>query len=144
MLELKIDKIVSYLLLIAVVVGVAAVVYITINPSPGETFTEFYIVGPEGKAGNYPTNLTVDEEGTVIIGVVNHEGNTANYEVVVQLNNVTLKNETIKLANKEEKRIPFTFNPYQSGKDQKIKFFLYKLPDNQQPYRSLDLMINVN
>ncbi len=54
-------------------------------------------------------------KGTVIIGVVNHEGNTANYEVVVQLNNVTLKNETIKLANKEEKNT-FTFNPYQSGK----------------------------
>lgn len=141
---MKIDKIISYILLIAVVVGVAAVVYITINPSQGETFTEFYIVGPEGNAGNYPTNLTIGEDGTVIIGIVNHEGNTANYEVVVRLNNVTLKNETIKLANNEEKRIPFTFNTYQSGNEQKIEFFLYKLPDNQQPYRSLDLLINVN
>lgn len=141
---MKIDKIVSYVLLIAVVIAVAAVVYITINPSPGETFTEFYILGPDGKAGDYPTNLTVGEEGTVIIGIVNHEGNTANYEVIISLNDIVLKNETFKLVNNEEKRITFTFNSNQSGNGQKVEFLLYKLPDNQQPYRSLDLLVDVN
>jgi uncharacterized membrane protein len=140
---MKIDKIVSYVLLIVVVIAVAAVVYITLNPSPGETFTEFYILGPDGKAGDYPTNLTVGEEGKVIIGIVNHEGNTANYEVVIRLNDIILKNETFKLENNEEKRIPFTFNSNQSGNGQKVEFFLYKLPDNQQPYRSLDLLVDV-
>ncbi len=39
----------------------------------GERFTEFYILGLEGKADNYPDELTVGEEGRVILGIVNHE-----------------------------------------------------------------------
>ncbi len=141
---MKIDKIVSYLLIILIVAAITAVVYITLNPSPGERFTEFYILGPDGKAGDYPTNLTLGENGTVIMGTVNHEGNAADYEVVVRLDNVTLKNETFKLENKEEKRIPFTFSSNQSGDGQRLEFFLYKLPDTQQPYRALELLVNVH
>ncbi len=141
---MKIDRIISYILIVIIVAAIAAVVYITINPSPSERFTEFYILGPDGKAGAYPTNLTIGEDGTVIMGIANHEGSVTNYEVVVRLNNVTLKNETFKLGNKEEKRIPFTFNSNQSGDGQRLEFFLYKLPDTQQPYRSLDLLINVS
>jgi len=38
-----------------------------------EPFTEFYILGPEGKADNYPTDYVLGENGTVIVGIVNHE-----------------------------------------------------------------------
>lgn len=141
---MKIDKIASYILIALIVLAVAAVVYITINPAPSERFTEFYILGPDEKAGNYPTNLTVGENGTVIIGIVNHEGTAANYEVVVRLNDAILKNETFKLEEGEAKRIPFTFNSNQTGSGQKIEFFLYKLPHTPQPYRSLDLLFDVN
>ncbi len=141
---MKVDKIVSYILIVSIVVAVAAVVYITINPSPSEKFTEFYILGSDGKAGDYPTNLTVGENGTVIIGIVNHEGTAANYEVVVRLKDAILKNETFKLEDKEAKMISFTFNSNQSGSGQRLEFLLYKLPHTQQPYRSLDLLVDVN
>jgi len=42
-------------------------------PRLGETFTEFYILGPGGNASCYPTNLTVNETGGVILGLMNHE-----------------------------------------------------------------------
>ncbi len=130
--------------MVSIVVAIAAVVYIMVNPSPGERFTEFYILGPNGKAGNYPANLTVGETGTVTVGLVNHEGSSADYELIVQSGNVTFKNETFKLKNNEKKEIPLTFQLNQSGTDQKLEFLLYKLPEEQHPYRSLDLLINVD
>jgi uncharacterized membrane protein len=39
------DKKVSSILIILLVVAVSATVYIILNPVPGETFTEFYILG---------------------------------------------------------------------------------------------------
>ena len=36
-------------------------------------FTEFYALGPEGKASGYPRELMVGEETVVILGVVNKE-----------------------------------------------------------------------
>lgn len=139
---MKIDKLVSYIIIISVVAAGLAVAYITINPE-GEKFTEFYLLGPDGKAGNYPTNLSVGDNGTVIIGIVNHEGTTTNYEVLVRLNNVTLKNESFKLDDEEGNGIPFTFSTNQSGSGQKLEFHLYKLPDTQQPYRALELLVDV-
>ncbi|MCK4491168.1 MAG: DUF1616 domain-containing protein [Candidatus Altiarchaeales archaeon] len=40
------------------------------HPSRGETFTEFYLLGPGGMAGDYPTTLSVGGDGAVIVGVV--------------------------------------------------------------------------
>lgn len=140
---MKIDKIISYILLAIIIIGIIGVFYIIINPTPSERFTEFYMLGTDGKAGNYPSNLTVGENGTLILGIVNHEGNSTNYDLVVNLNNNTLKNETFNLQNNETKNITFTFYPTQTGNGQKLEFLLYKLPNTQQPYRSLELLINV-
>ena len=43
------------------------------------------LLGPGGNASGYPTNLTVNETGNVIIGVANHEGATVSYTVLVDL-----------------------------------------------------------
>ncbi len=143
-MKLKVDKIVAYILIISILVAVAAVIYIIVNPSPGEKFTEFYILGADGKAGNYPVNLTVGENSNLTIGVVNHESGSASYQLVVTLENETLTNESFNLTNGEKKEIPLTFQPKQSGNGQKLEFFLYKLPNNQQSYRYLDLLLNVS
>ncbi len=141
---MKVDKILSYILIIIIVIAIASVIYIIVNPSPGEKFTQFYILGSDGKAGNYPTNLSVGENGNLTINIINNEGSTANYQLVVNIGNDTLENQSFKLANNEEKEIPFTFQPKQSGNQQKLEFQLYKLPNTQQPYRYLDLILNVN
>jgi uncharacterized membrane protein len=140
---MKVDKILSYILIISIVIAVASVIYIIIDPSPGEKFTQFYILDSNGKAGNYPTNLSVGENGNLTINIINNEGSPANYQLVVNIGNDTLENQSFKLANKEKEEIPFTFQPKQSGNQQKLEFLLYKLPNSQQPYRYLDLIINV-
>ena len=141
---MNIDRKISYILIAIIIAAFIGVIYLMINPSPSEKFTEFYILGPDGKAGNYPSNLTPGENGTVIIGVVNHENANTSYQLTVVFNNNTLKRETFSLKNSEKKEIPFSFNLNQTGNAQKLNFYLYKLPDTQNPYRSLELLVNVN
>ncbi|MBE2899541.1 hypothetical protein DNK57_01685 [Methanothermobacter thermautotrophicus] len=133
----------SLILSVILVTLVAVTVYITLNPAPSERFTEFYILGPGGKAYGYPENVTAGEEVEVIVGVVNREYRNETYRMVVRMGGDVLRNETIKLGNGEkwEKRVNFTVT--EAGEDQKLEFLLYRLPDTKKPYRSLHLFINV-
>src|SRR5437879_2248495 len=72
---------------LAASLGVAggAVSYVILTPSHGETFTEFYLLGPGGNTSGYPPNLTVNETGIVIVGIANHEAATVNYTIRVDL-----------------------------------------------------------
>lgn len=72
---------------------IAVTVYITLNPAPSERFTEFYILGPGGKAYGYPENLTAGESASVIVGVVNREYRNETYLMVVRLGGDILRNE---------------------------------------------------
>ncbi len=141
--KLNIDKTLSVILIIVLIAAVAATIYIVVFPQPGEKFTEFYILGPNGKAGDYPANLIMGESGNVIIGVVNHEYANTTYELKVKLNQTLLKDENITLTNNEKKEIPFTFKPAATGKNQKLEFLLFKPPGNSTTYRSLYLYLNV-
>ena len=137
------DGKVSLILSAVLVALVAVTVYITLNPAPSERFTEFYILGPEGKAYGYPENVTAGESVEVIVGVVNREYRNETYRMVVRMGGDVLRNETIKLGNSErwEKRVNFTVT--ETGEDRKLEFLLYRLPDTGKPYRSLHLFINV-
>ena len=66
--ENKLDRILTIIL----VTAIALTAYIIVTPKEGEHFTEFYIFGANGTANNYPTDLTIGEEGKLIIGIVNH------------------------------------------------------------------------
>jgi len=143
MSKLNFDKTLSVILIIVLIIAVAATIYIIVFPQPGEKFTEFYILGPNGKAGDYPTNLTAGESGNVTIGIVNHEYANTTYQLKVMLNKTVLKDENITLANNEKKEIPFTFKPSTAGNNQKLEFLLYKLPDTAKVYRSVYLYLNV-
>ena len=62
----KIDKILTIILLIVIIISLGFLVYIIINPHPGERFTEFYLLGPNGIADDYPDELSLDENGISI------------------------------------------------------------------------------
>lgn len=143
MSKLNFDKTLSIILVIILIIAVAATIYIIVFPQPNEKFTEFYILGPNGKAGDYPTNLTLGQSGNVTIGVINHENMNTTYQLTVKLNQSILMNENITLANNEKKEIPFTFTASKTGNNQKLEFLLYKPPGNSTVYRSLDLLVNV-
>lgn len=140
--ESRTSKILSIILIITILLAIFTTVFIILKPKQGESFTEFYILGPNGKASDYPTNLTIGQNGTVIIGVVNHEYQTANYELVVSSNGTVMSQQNITLTNGNQTQIPYSFTAGSAGY-KNIEFLLYKLPDTTNVYRSLHLYVNM-
>ncbi|WP_461866747.1 DUF1616 domain-containing protein [Thermococcus sp.] len=90
----QLDKALTIILIIAILTSIGALAYVITHPKPGEAFTEFYILGPEGKAAGYPTKLTVGENATIIIGIANHEHRNVTYYVEIWLVNLTYDTKT--------------------------------------------------
>lgn len=92
----KTDKALTLILIIVIIIVLASLVYVITLPKTGETFTEFYLLGPLGKAEGYPRNLSTQQEASVIIGVANHEQRLINYTIEIWLiNQSTYDNQTI-------------------------------------------------
>jgi len=119
--------------IIAVMYGI---VYLQ-NLHLGEPLTEFYLIG---SAKGYPSNLEKGELGRVIVGVVNHEFEDAEYKLAIVHENETLREQWITLRNGEkwEEEIKFKLN--EAGKH-KLEFLLYR---DEKPYRELHLWMNVS
>lgn len=137
------DKILSITLVIFIIFAVITTAYAMVIPKEGEKFTEFYILGSNGNVTNYPTNLTAGQTGNVTVEVVNHEYSTVNYKIIVKLDNQTISNKSITLSSNQRYEEPFTFVTYRYGQNRELEFLLYKLPDENNVYRSLHLWINV-
>ncbi|MFY9639042.1 MAG: DUF1616 domain-containing protein [Methanobacterium sp.] len=138
------DKVNSVILVIFIVLIVSMATYVILSPKNDENYTEFYILGSGGNAYNYPTNLTVNQTGIVYVGIVNHEGSNVTYEMKVRLNNNKLSTQNITLQKNEQREIPYSFMVTNPGQNQKLEFFLYKLPDGKNVYRYLSLQIDVH
>ena len=144
-----IDKILTTILIISIILAISITAYVIITPK-GETFTEFYVLGPGGKAEEYPTNLHVGEEGEVIIGIVGHEYATVKYQLEVKFNGEIIHRESTTLVHNETWKHPIMFKAMKAGEDQKLEFLLYKnhfnkngKEDNEEPYRYLYLWVDV-
>jgi uncharacterized membrane protein len=95
--EKKLDKALTIILVISIIISVTSLVYAIITPKTREKFTELYILGSEGMAKNYPKNLIIGEETSVILGILNHEYRKINYTIEVWLiNQTTFYNKTTK------------------------------------------------
>ncbi|HYM40383.1 MAG TPA: DUF1616 domain-containing protein [Thermoplasmata archaeon] len=155
------DKILTVALAASIVVAVGTLAYVVLTPRPGETFTEFYILGPGGNASAYPTNLTANETGRVIIGIANHEAATVNYTVrvdrvgvrivynatagfneTVEVNRTTWTNVTVTVANGANWTEPYTFTIPAVGL-WKVQFLLFRDGVYSSPYRQVHLYVTV-
>ncbi len=136
------DKVLTVVLVVAIVGAIGATVYVTQTSPEREDFTEFYILGPEGKAANYPGNLMVGQEGTVIVGVVNREHDPMDYRVEVTIDGEEVHEiNSISLEHKEKWEEPVNFAPFRSGTGQQVEFLLYK--SGTAPYSDVHLWIDV-
>jgi uncharacterized membrane protein len=146
--ESRLDRALTGFLIISILLSVATLAYVVVSPKEGEHFTEFYLLGPGGRADNYTTNYTVGQSGTVIVGVVNHEYRPVNYTMEVKLENKSLflpeNVKYISLAHNETWEEPVTIMPPFEGKNMKLQFLLFNDTEKSVPYRDLHLWINVN
>jgi uncharacterized membrane protein len=85
----KLDTSLNLIIVILIVISLSLLAYAIISPKEGEKFTEFYLLGPNRIADDYPSYLLSGEDAEVIVGVVNHEYKTINYTVEIWLSNQT-------------------------------------------------------
>ena len=88
--ESKLDRALTVFLILSILLSVATLAFVVVSPKEGEHFTEFYLLGPQGKADNYTTDYTLGQSGTLIVGIVNHEYRPINYTMEVKLENKSL------------------------------------------------------
>ena len=144
------DKVLSVVLAVAIVGAIGTLGYVVATPKVGEKFTEFYVLGPDGKAANYTTELKVGEEGRVILGIVNHEQERVSYKVEIWIDGEKAKLRAgeedrdeirVDLEHEEKWEKEVGFVPQKAGEKQKVEFVLYK---DGEPYFEEPLYIWVD
>ena len=88
------DRLLSVILLVAIIAAVALTVYVIVVPKEGEKFTEFFILGKHQKAADYPTSLLTGENSSFFIGIGNHEYRNITYTVETYLVNMDFNTTT--------------------------------------------------
>lgn len=167
--QIPADKKRGYLgLCVIMLVALAASFFAASYFKSAETFTEFYILGLDGKAENYPSSfliqsgkvasvnytggaVTVGQWGKVYLNVINRESSIKNYSIQLLIDNrpadlmygnATHRSYDIRLNNNGRWSDEMGFSPAYSGRDQKVDFLLYA-DGRQDPEATLTLWINV-
>lgn len=120
---------------------VAGVLLVTI-PGSGQFFTEFYVLGREGYAEDYPREVRAGETVILSITVVNNEGVSMRYYAEVQLEGEVLAaSSPFTVEAGQSVSQPLMFSILETG-DSAVQLLLYR--DGQpQPYRVLRLWLKV-
>lgn len=141
------DKAHAILVMLYVVAVAGVLAYVIFTPGHGESYTEFYLLGADHRADSYPTTYQLGDTRPITIGVVNHEGRTMDYEVIVQLNNTTatskIYSSKVHLADNQTLEWVADLKPDLTGNDQKMSFLLYADGNMTAPYRECNLWVNV-
>lgn len=157
----------------ALVLSTLALAAVFLLPAPDEFMTEFYMLGPEGLAENFPQEARAGEELGVTLGIANQEQDARTYRVEVWAVDpwaegrraLVAQAGPLDLARGESIQWPITWRMPWSGDDQVVDVLLYSGPSAQPqfslqsfvselaqllqdspdapPYRSLRLWLNV-
>ncbi len=137
------NKLLSVVLVIAILGALGMLGYMAATPRGEEEFTEFYILGLEGEAADYPKELNPEETGVVLVGIINHEQETKGYRVeVISAGKLIGQLESVTLQDEQEFENKLYFSPVVTGVKMKVEFLLFKEGESE-PYRSLHLWIDV-
>jgi uncharacterized membrane protein len=164
------NKSLSIILLIAIFAALGVFVYTVAIPKIGEKFSEFYILGINGRTQDYPieysmnngqithviyskgTEDVITKLGAVTIGIVNHEQQTVVYSVKMTIDNEPVKINfggvftdaigPIELQQGEKWENAINIVPHQIKDNQKVELLLFKGTETI-PENSLHLWINV-
>ena len=164
-------KVVNIILILAIIGGVGTLIYINTAPKKSEKFTDFYILGTNGLASNYPTvfmlspNLKVmsvqygddtmpiaESYGLVTVGIINQEQQNTSYSLSVYIGGTPVDIPfqdgnvnnigPIVLAPEGQWQQEIGILPQHTGSNQEVDLFLYK-DGVTQPYLDLHFWITV-
>jgi uncharacterized membrane protein len=97
----RIEKILTVFMILSMFLALSSIVYIIVQPKPGDTFTDFYVLTQSGEPVNFPRDISKGQNISLILGIINHEAIRINYTIEVWLvdesqeyNSTTRENES--------------------------------------------------
>jgi uncharacterized membrane protein len=81
------EKALSVILAASIIVSMGAIVWLLVNPAEAGPYTEFYLLDEDRMLEDLPKNLTVNETGTVLVSIVNHEHKGMDYTLTAHVGN---------------------------------------------------------
>lgn len=163
----RVDRILNAVLVLAILTALVSTVYVIAVPKQGERFTEFFILGENQRAADYPDSIIIGKEYPLYIGVGNQEYRPVTYTVetwgmLKEYDNVTntsriltmdpLWQHSFTLAHNETATIPYNLSVAKSGYN-RVEFLLFNetLPGSavssvdriNVSYRDLHLWVTV-
>jgi uncharacterized membrane protein len=138
-------------LLATVLVLVVVLGYSVVSATTGHDIdTEFYVLGSDGQAQEYPRNISVDQLVLSQLGITNGDEGSRNYYVHVSTSDfanpeqstslTTVGPITVEKFSTAEPTILWSLN--EPGSDKAVRFDLYRSGD-AVPYRELVFFVNV-
>jgi len=163
--DTRMDAVLNVVLVVSLLLAVSSVTYAVVVPQQGEAFSEFYLL-TENETGDlvadgYPQNFTAGENQSVVVGINNHEHQSMNYSVIVELQRVQFANNSTQVLEEETLdrfspavesnetwRQRHTVEPTLAGDRLRLAYLLYKgnppsEPTVENAYRETHLWINV-
>lgn len=135
----RVDRLLSVVLALVAIVAIITTLCVIIFPQNGERFTEFFILGENRTAANYPDAIRPGQNYPMYVGIVNHEYRDTSYTIETWLlrtefDNVTNTSHIIAmdpsdrlsftLARNETKIIPYNLSVRKTGYD-RVEFLLF-------------------
>jgi uncharacterized membrane protein len=135
----RVDRLLTMVTTLAVLIAVLATVYVIVVPKEGERFTEFFILGENKTAADYPDLIIAGQNYPMFIGVGNHEYRNMTYTIETWASLTAsdiLTNSTIvmvmdpidqlslTLAHNETITIPYTLSLNKTGYN-RVEFLLF-------------------
>jgi len=163
----RLDKVLSMVLLVAIVAAIGTTIYVIAVPKEGEKFTEFYILGEKKMAADYPDRLFTGTAYPMYIGIGNHEYRNVTYTIEtymaqVNFNETTnsstitrmdpLDHFTVTMPHNSTDVIPYTLTAPSTGYN-RVEFLLFNetipgiavtgMDRINESYRDLHLWVTV-
>jgi uncharacterized membrane protein len=162
-----VDCLLSIILVLVVFIAITATIYVIASPKENERFTEFFILGENRMAADYPYRVIVGQNYPMYIGVGNHEYQNVTYTIeswvmLTGFDNLTNSttitvmephdNRSVSLIHNQTREIPYYLSLDKTGYN-RIEFLLFNGsvpgPDVtgsdriNASYRDLYLRINI-
>lgn len=143
----RVDRGVKIVLLALLIIALVGAIYVAIDPPRStDPYSEFYLLGAEGNASDYPTRLQPGEPGTVTVGITNNEEAPTTYHVRVIDTNASgerpLATASKTVAPDETWETEVTFSIEETGR-RRLQFQLHKNQPSGEPYLTTWLWVNV-
>jgi uncharacterized membrane protein len=152
-----VDALLNLVLILSIIAAVASMTYALAVPQDATTTTGFR-VGSLDESGQFvlnpPSNLTESEPQQFAVNILNHEQQTMNYTVIVQLerrsgSNIELDRFSTTIPSNQTWQTQRTVVPTIAGDDFRLKFLLYQgnAPQNAteaNSYHSINISVNVS